>query len=114
MPDENERRGAYEALYGVLNGIFRIAKSGIYPLNEMRHSQYLDAAVMRERQSKLRDLPNRDAIVGSMIEMNEKRARPLPVVKLLPHVNERLAGAGFKKISSRTYYRICEQRTSQK
>ena len=111
--DEEERRGAYFALYHVLNGTFRIAKAGIYPLDEMRHSQKLQAAVLRERKNS--KVTKRDQIVLSVIDENDKRSKPLPVQKgLLDRINERLAAADEKKIDARTLYRISAKTTVAK
>jgi hypothetical protein len=104
IPDNQEREAAFWALYHVIHGTFNIAKSGIYPLDEMRHSQALQAAVLRARRE--RTITARNAIIQSVIDEAKKQGK-LPSAKreLLDLVNARLASVGKDPIKIGTLYR---------
>jgi hypothetical protein len=94
------------ALYRVINGTFLIAKSGIHPLDEMQHSQALQAAAARA--GRPRNTAERNKMRQSVIDEIEKKIGKLPPVKkLLPLVNAQLKK---KPISDATLRRLLENR----
>jgi hypothetical protein len=87
IPDNQEREAAFSALYRVIHGTFRIAKSEIYPIDEMRHSDDLRALTMRGRPRH--NTPERDRIRQSVIDGIEKQRKLPPVKELLYLVHGR-------------------------
>jgi len=110
IPDDERRRKAYAALYHVLHGTFRVAKSGIYPLDEMRHSGRLQATGMRKGTSK--DMLARDAIVLSVVAERKKLGEKSKKRWLGP-VNAALAEAKRPPITMGVLYETIRQRRRQ-
>jgi hypothetical protein len=104
IPDDHERNAAYMALHGIVRGTLNIAKSGIYPLDEMRHSNNLQAAASRVGQARRKTA--RYKIVKSVIDEAKQRGRQRSTRLLLDDANARLKAAGHSQISLATWYRI--------
>jgi hypothetical protein len=111
IPDEGDRRRAYDALCFVLNATYRVGRS-TDPLNELQRSQDKQMAVMQAHTGK--KLAERDKIVLSVVDEHKSSKLPLSAGRLLAAVNERLIKEKHKEISAETYYRILRGRLPAK